>query len=394
MSGFLKRFKVSGWLEAMRSMRVRSPHDAVTSRLRMRLEVAADLGPLYGFVSADAEKNWKIASETGVEPHEMWLEHAQAGWDVRLGRQIIIWGKADGVQVTDIICPPDYTESITRELDEIRRPVDAAKLRLLGKSVNLELIWIPVFREAKLPEDDNPWATAMTSSPGLRVREDETRRPDISLGNSEVALKASGYFSGVDAAASVFYTWDDMPVRRRALSLESGAPVVRLRPEHRRMTVFGLEFSRPWSDFVFRGEAAYYLGRYRETIAPDRNPSPRDSLKWLFGVDWTPGEDWSVSAQIVNERMFGHAAYFSAEEDDTLFTLNIAKKLFNQTLTLSNMVFCDVNNGEFYNRGKVEYEISDGFFASAGFDAFSGKNGQFGVYRDNTQAWFRLKYSF
>jgi hypothetical protein len=58
------------------------------------------------------------------------------------------------------------------------------------------------------------------------------------------------------------------------------------------------------------------------------------------------------------------------------------------------MIYYDVNNGEFYNRSKVEYELADGFFASAGLDIFSGNDGQFGVYRDNTQVWFRLKYSF
>jgi hypothetical protein len=227
----------------------------------MRLEVAADMGRLYGFASADAEKNWKIGSETGIKAHELWLEHADADWDIRVGRQIIIWGKADGVQVTDIICPPDYTESITRDLDEIRQPVEAAKLRLLGKSVNLELIWIPVFREAKMPEGDNPWAITTAAPPGVRIDEDDTWKPGISLQNSEFAVKASAYFSGLDIAASAFYNWDDMPARHRAVSRISGLPDIRFHPKYHRMAVFGLEFSRPWSDFVFRGEAAYYVGR-------------------------------------------------------------------------------------------------------------------------------------
>jgi hypothetical protein len=389
-----KRFKVSGWLEGIQSMRVRTPHDAVTSRIRMRLEIAANMDWLYGFASFDAEKNWKIDTETGVKAHELWLEHADANWDIRVGRQIIIWGKADGVQVTDIISPPDYTEFITRDLDEIRQPVDAAKFRLLGNSVNLELIWIPVFRAAKMPGKDNPWAISQSTPTGIRMSDTGTWEPSISLKNSEVAIKASGYFSGMDIAASAFYTWDDIAARHRTVSYASGTPDVRFHPEHHRMTVLGLEFSRPWSDFVFRGEAAYYLGRYRETTVPNRDPSPRDSLKWLLGLDWTPGNDWSISAQILNENIFGHTSYLAAEENDSLVTLNISKKLFNQILTLSNMIYCDLNDGEFYNRCKVEYEISDGFFASAGLDIFNGKDGQFGVYRDNTQVWFKLRYNF
>ncbi|MDR2820343.1 MAG: hypothetical protein LBB60_07430 [Desulfovibrio sp.] len=393
-ASFWKRFKVSGWLEGIHSMRIRAPHDPVTSRLRLRLELAADMGWLYGFASADAEKNWEIDSETGVEPHELWLEHVDTRWDIRVGRQIIIWGKADGVQVTDNISPPDYTESMTRDLDEIRQPVEAAKLRLLGEVVNLELIWIPVFRKAKLPEKDNPWAVSSQPPPGVRMYSDDAREPSPSLENSEAAVKLSGYFSGMDVAASAFYTWDDMPARRRAVSRASGVPEVRLRPEHHRMTIYGLEFSRPWSDFVFRGEAAYFVGRYRETTALDRNPPPKDSLKWLLGVDWTPGDDWTISAQILNEKIFGYQRCLGAEENDSLATVNISKKLFNQMLTVSNMLYYDLNDGEFFNRGKVEYEIANGFFASAGVDIFSGKNGQFGMYENNSQIWFKLKYSF
>ena len=51
------------------------------------------------------KKNWEIAEETGFDLHEAWLEYAAEGWDMRLGRQTIIWGKADGVQITDIISP-------------------------------------------------------------------------------------------------------------------------------------------------------------------------------------------------------------------------------------------------------------------------------------------------
>jgi hypothetical protein len=126
----------------------------------------------------------------------------------------------------------------------------------------------------------------------------------------------------------------------------------------------------------------------------DRDPLPRDSLKWLLGLDWTPGDDWSISTQIVNEKIFGYESHLNAEENDALVTLNISKKILNQMLTLSNMMYYDVNNGEFYNRSKVEYELADGFFASAVLDIFSGNDGKFGVYKDNSQAWFRLKYNF
>jgi hypothetical protein len=66
----------------------------------------------------------------------------------------------------------------------------------------------------------------------------------------------------------------------------------------------------------------------------------------------------------------------------------------NQTLTLANMIYCDLNRGEFYNRSKVDYEIRDGLHVSVGLDLFSSGAGQYGMYHDNTQVWCKLKYDF
>ena len=105
-----ERIDVTGWIELLQSVRTHAPHNEVTSRAHGRLEMKGDFNWLYGFLSIDAEKNWTIPSEDGFSVREAWLEHVGDGWDLRLGRQLIIWGKADGVRITDNICPTDYTE--------------------------------------------------------------------------------------------------------------------------------------------------------------------------------------------------------------------------------------------------------------------------------------------
>lgn len=397
---WLEPFRFSGWLEGMQGMRIREPNDAITSRARLHLETEVNFKHAYGFVSVDVEKNRQIDSESGFDLHELWLEHVGSGWDVRLGRQIIIWGKADGVQITDVISPPDYTEAMTRELDEIRMPVDAAKIRFFGKElvnrdINLELIAIPFFKKARLPKDGNPWYVESSLPPGLDMHVEDEDKPVTSLKNMEAAMKISGYYSGLDIAASLFYTWDDFPVYSREMSVENGTPVLTLSPEFRRMTVVGLEFSRPRGDFVFRGEAAWYLGRWRNTVSPATGPVKKDSLKWLLGADWTPGDDWNVSAQVMNESIFDYDRTLSDDREDSTVTLNVSKKLMNQTLTLSNMTYLDLNYGDVYNRSKAEYEIRDGLRISLGLDLFLGdEEGPYGMYQDNTQVWCKLRYSF
>ena len=135
-------------------------------------------------------------------------------------------------------------------------------------------------------------------------------------------------------AASVFYTWDDTPAYHRTAAYGPRAVQVAYAPEYHRLTVFGLEFSKPWSDFVFRGEAAYYKGRYHETTAIDTDPVQKDSLKWLGGMDWSPGGDWTIIAQITGDEIFDHQETLIEKAGVLTTTLNVTKKLLHQTLTL------------------------------------------------------------
>ncbi len=385
---------LSGWAETIQSARLSEPHDQVSSRAKLRLEAEADLDRIFVFASADAEKNWTIESETGADLHEAWLEYVGDGWDMRLGRQIIIWGKADGVQITDLISPPDYTESMSRDLDEIRMPVDAMKLRLLGTWFDTELIWIPVFKSAVLPEGDNPWNVNRSVPDSMRISLRSTDEPATTLENSEVAVKVSAYLPGFDMAASVFHTWDDFATAHRVAWTEGGILHVDYEPEHHRLTVLGLECSRPWSDFVFRCETAYTLGQYREASSVLDNPRKKDGLKWLTGLDWTPGDDWSVTAQLIGTHILNHDPRLADDPFSSMATLNISKKLLRQTLTLSTMLYADLGDGETFDRIKADYELRDGLHLLAGADFFCGDDGQFGRYTDNSQVWVRLKYSF
>lgn len=393
-ASWLEPFTLSGWADTVLSARTRPPHDVLTSRARLRLECAADFESVYAFVSAEAEKNWKLSSETGVDLREAWLERVDDGWDLRVGRQIIIWGKADGVQITDIVSPPDYTESVIRELDEIRMPVTAAKLRLLGDRFDTEMIWIPFFKAAIQPDGDNPWAVRTVLPENVTLTAAAPDEPDVSLENGEFALKVSGFRAGLDVAASVFHTWDDHPAMHRDIDADDGTVRVSVSPRYHRMTVFGLEFSRPWSDVVFRGEAAYYVGRYRETESLADDPMARDSIKWLGGLDWTPGNGWTLIAQLTGEYILRHDSRLAAEPHAVMATLHVSRKLLRDTLEISNMVYLDMTEGEAFDRFKVEYAVTDAVHLHAGLDLFIGEDGPYGMYEENTQCWVKVKYAF
>lgn len=77
-----------------------------------------------------------------------------------------------------------------------------------------------------------------------------------------------------------------------------------------------------------------------------------------------------------------------------LATFNISKNLLRSTLTLSTSGYVGINDSELFNRSSIDYELTDGLHLEAGIDVFVGDDGMFGQYEDNTEVWFKAKYSF
>ena len=82
---------------------------------------------------------------------EIYLDLYFNSFDIRVGKQQIIWGKADGVFITDIVSPLNLSEFLLPDFDEIRVGVYAAKFDFYFGNSTIEAIWKPVFASNELP---------------------------------------------------------------------------------------------------------------------------------------------------------------------------------------------------------------------------------------------------
>lgn len=138
------KLKFNGFIDTYHAVRIESPNDFMSSRSRLRTELSASKGKSYLFVSLNAIHNSILEDQTKVELREAFLQYTDKNWDFKIGQQIVIWGIADGMRITDIISPMDYTEFLARDYDDIRIPVNAFRLKYIKPNYNFELIFIPV----------------------------------------------------------------------------------------------------------------------------------------------------------------------------------------------------------------------------------------------------------
>ena len=354
---------IKGFVDTYHALRTEQPNNWMSSRSRVRGELTIEKGHAGAFVSANLIHNAILSNQTGFQLREAYAYYSDNHWDVRAGRQIITWGVADALRLTDIISPMDYTEFLAQDYDDIRIPIGGLRVRFSREKWSMEAVAIPVSSFFDLPIDaENPWSVGPIAIGA---------EPSHNAYNMEYGGRLAFFLSGIDFSFSALHTWNKQPVLCNGVG------------EYRRMTMLGADVSVPMGKFVVRGEVAEYLDELQTggTRAASTNA--------LLGIDWYAGNDWTLSAQ------YSHKYVALGEHRNTaLSTLRISKELLHNTLTLQTFAYIDVTNGGIFNRLSADYALNDQKHAVIGYDYFHADGGMFAIYNKNSELFFKLKYSF
>jgi len=383
--------RLNGFADTYHAVRSKRPYDYLSSRSRLRLELNVSRGETYLFASLNAIHNQIIPEKGGIQLREAFMQHTGANWDLKAGRQIITWGVADGLRVTDLISPMDYTEFLAQDYDDIRVPVNALRLSYSGMTGKAEVVFVPVAEFFILPvADHNPWS--VFSKIGIPFRLEPEATPAKKFANSEVGGRFSLFLRGLDVSISALHSWNKMPVFNQSFT---AGDTLLLQPRYARMNLLGLDCAIPVRQMVVRMELAGYFGELQELDAPaDPDENQRyDAFNSLIGIDWYPGGEWTLTGQYLHKRILEYQSDLSVPENTELMTCGISKKLAN-TLYLSMFTYFDWNNRGAFCRTSGDYALSDQIHLIAGYDWFYGDKGTFGMFRDNSEWWGKMKFSF
>ena len=316
--------------------------------------------------------------------------------DLRIGKQQIIWGKADGVFITDIVSPKDLSEFLLRDFDEIRMGITSLKADYYIGDNTFEFVWVPVFTPTKMPGKNSIWYPKM-HFPVTPVFDYSQGKVDSRLDNSEVFAKFSALTSAVDFEIMGGYMWDDDPTMHitRTIDPDTHRPGLTVTPRHHRLGLAGGSFSTTLGGFVLRGEGAYYNGKYfnsEDTTLTDGTVK-KDYLHYLIGIDYTL---WNIhlSSQFVQQAILGYEELMMNDEYENTITFLASRDFLRETLRLELFSYIGLNNSDALIRPKVIYDLADGFELLLGANIFVGDEGRFGQYNDNDMIYTKVKYSF
>ncbi len=375
-----------------------SDFSAVQNTFDIKADYSSDIADLHaeGYAYANADDSLTA----GVR--ELYFDLNFNNMGLRVGKQQIIWGKADGVFITDIISPKDMTNFILPDFDEVRLGVTSVKADYYFGDFTVEGIWIPVFTPDILPSSGSLWAVSMdlpaTINPS--IFKFTTELPDSTLENSEGFVKVSYMAAAFDFELMGGTMFDDDPAGH--VTTFNPPTTVKITKEYQRMLMGGGSFSTELAGFVLRGEGAYYNGKVfnldpdylqADLIAGGDGTIEKNYIHYMAGVDYVIA-GVNLSTQFVQEYILDYDDRISKDEFNNTMTFLVSKQLMNDTLELKFFGYYGLNNSDALLRFSVGYDIVDGMEAVFGSDIFLGDEGYFGQYNDNDMVYVKVKYSF
>ena len=380
---------VKGFVDTYHAMRTENPNDLMASRSRVRGELTMKHDNVGAFVSANLIHNAIVEAKTGLHMRECFVTYADDNWDIRAGRQIITWGLADALRLTDVVSPMEYTEFLAEDYDDIRVPVNGLRARYSRSSWSAEVVALPISSFYILPtDDDNPWSINLPDAT-LPYIINTGNEPQKKIVNGEIGGRLMFFMSGIDFSFSALRTWNKMPVFTTNVVNDTLSAL----GHYKRLTMLGTDISVPISKIVLRAEVAEYLDE-AQTPVFGTDVQCANSFNALIGIDWYAGNDWSLSAQYAHKSIASHSALISTYKNSGTATVRIAKELFNNTLSVQTFAYIDVTCGGIYNRLSADYSVTDQLHCIVGYDLFGADKGMFAMYADNSEVWLRVKYNF
>lgn len=369
------------------------------SKLRARLEYGVDgrFGNGIGVrVVARAETDAAYFVEDDFYPgpvrddqrHEFTLREAYidvpaGAWELRLGRQHVVWGEMVGLFLADVVSAKDTREFYLQDFEAIRLPQWALRAEHFGTRGHLELVYVPyqTYDEVGKP-GANFYPFPQLSGP---VPEITPERGDPA--NHGYGARYSMLLGGWDLSGFAYRSTDVAPT----LYQTGSGPELR----HDRIQQYGATFSKDLRGVVLKGEAVYTRGRSFISLDPGavQGVVASDALDYIVGVT-VPRGDWNFDFQLYAAHRLDHERGMLYEADEFGATL-LAGYQFGERVETQLLYLTGFNRSDQSVQGWVGWRFAPSWRLRAGVDWFDGEAiGFFGRYDNQDRAYLELKRWF
>jgi len=308
--------------------------------------------------------------------------------DLRIGKQIVAWGRADGINPTDNLTPRNYRVLLPLEEDQRFGTTSARLDTYLSQALTLTVFVSPYFEPDRFP----------LPTTGLAV---ETQKPGHTLSSTEEGIRLNKVSGDFDWSLSYYHGYSLIPT--------AGSTGSAFELFYNRMDVLGADCARNFGRFGFRTELAYALPR----VHPDVDPNAtRPRLFWVAGIDrtfleelnlnlqgfvrWMPRYQDPASLFDPTERNVGALNVTISGQESRVspgLTFRVSGLWWNDTLRAELLAITNFTRGDGYLRPLLSYDVSDHLRLTLGGNLYRGpRTAQYGVLRPDSGMFAEFRY--
>lgn len=325
---------------------------------------------------SDATRRSFASEDLEFELREVYIDTEVGETYLRIGKQQVVWGQADGLKVLDVLNPQSFREFILDDFEDSRIPLWSLNAEVPVGAAFLQLVWLPDTTYDDLPEAGASFAFTSqqfvpAAPPGASVTFAPIDKPDDAFADSDVAVQLSGLLGGWDVSVNYAYHYFDRPVIRRSIS---GTDVV-VSQTWERTHLVGGTLSNVFGDFILRGEIGFSSNRFYLTDTPLVNDGILDSpeVSYVLGLDYQGWSDWFISGQLFQSWVPNPVDSLVRDEIDTTATLLMRRDFMNEALQAEVQFIHSLNNSDGVIQIGAKYELRDNVQLRAGVDVFYGE---------------------
>lgn len=336
----------------------------------------------------------RVYKYSETELYEAYLDLNVAGQhDLRLGKQQIVWGQADGIKVLDVVNPQSYREFVLPDYADSRIPLWSARLQLNLEAGALEFVWLPDITHHRLAPIDSPYAfrSPLVAPPrpsGIPVQFEPLEEPDDPWRDGDAGIRFSALIGDWDVAFSYFYHYLDSPAYRRELPVFSDTPEspVTVRGAFLRDHLFGIAASRAFGALTLRTELGYHDTSFfytRQVTPANAGVNIQHETAAVIGLDWDAAAGLWLSAQSVVSVISHTDEPLYRDRIERSWTWVTRYDLLHDSLRLENTVLWNQNRKDGVLRPGLRYQIDDVWSLRLGYDRFWGNaEGLYGEFKE------------
>ncbi|WP_018873783.1 FimV/HubP family polar landmark protein [Thioalkalivibrio sp. ALJ16] len=291
-------------------------------RWELRLGVRADLQAQQG-------GDFPERTRARADYDENYLRYRGENARLTVGTQRILWGRVDEIPPTDRLSTKDLTRFGLDPYAERRRANPAIRAEWFQGPWHADLVFLPLFRPAELPDRDSLWhpvdrtrgrLLGLPADPALAPVVQQARLEDDVSGDGGGGIRLGRSGRGADLAVTVqrarhsqpYYRFDEPS--RQALAAGTTPDDPALEAVHPRTWVVGGDTAFTTGAWTWRAEAAW-LSDVPVTRRADLRQTTVEGVDWVVGVEGFPGDgDFRMTTQLAGQHLLSAGDVLDARE--------------------------------------------------------------------------------